>query len=156
MDSFICSPTKRRVRCCGWSRTEDGSQKSGDRRQNAAGNWSGTTVQGEAITFTVSADEKVTSIDLGYGFNGCSGSKSFSSLSLETARNVTCIPGPCPAAVSSYRAFHFFEGGTTFDAPSTTVNGFFPAPGRASGTLNLVNYEGCGTARGVGWNATRR
>ena len=74
------------------------------------GQWSGTTSQGTSITFTVSSDQKVTAITVGYRFNGCSGVQTFSNLSLETAPMVTCIPGPCPAPVSSYRAFSYVSG----------------------------------------------
>jgi hypothetical protein len=72
-----------------------------------AGQWTGTTAQGRPIAFTVSADEKVTSITVGYSFNGCSGSQTFSNLNLDTAPNVTCIPGPCGPGMSSYRAFNY-------------------------------------------------
>src|SRR5688572_3634048 len=34
----------------------------------SVGEWEGTTSQGKPITFTVSPDEKVTSIIVGYGF----------------------------------------------------------------------------------------
>src|SRR5438046_1264923 len=57
------------------------------------GQWSGTTSQGTPITFTVSSDQKVTDITVGYSFNGCSGVQTFSNLNLETAPMVTCIPG---------------------------------------------------------------
>jgi hypothetical protein len=35
----------------------------------SVGEWEGTTSQGKPITFTVSRDEKATSIILGYDFN---------------------------------------------------------------------------------------
>ena len=34
------------------------------------GQWSGTTAQGVPITFSVSPNQKVTSISVGYSFNG--------------------------------------------------------------------------------------
>ena len=119
-----------------------------------AGQWSGTTSQGRPIAFTVSADEKVTSITVEHSFNGCSGSQTFSNLNLETAPNVTCIPGPCPPSLSSYRAFNYSTDRS--DGPSTTVNGLFLSTATAQGAVGFSNFPGCGTAFGIGWTATRR
>ncbi len=119
------------------------------------GQWSGTTSQGMPIAFSVSADEKVTSITIGYSFNGCSGSQTFSGLDLRTAPDVTCIPGPCSGAISSYRAFGYASSGP-IDGPRTAVNGLFVSANRAEGQAGFFNYPGCGTASGVGWTATRR
>ncbi len=60
----------------------------------SAGQWSGTTVQGASISFSVSSDEALTTIAVGYTFNGCSGTQTFADLNVPTAPNVTCIPGP--------------------------------------------------------------
>jgi hypothetical protein len=117
------------------------------------GLWSGTTSQGTPITFTVSSDQKVTAITVGYSFNGCSGVQTFSNLNLDTAPMVTCIPGPCPNPVSSYRAFSYSAG--SIDGPFTTVNGQFFSPIRAEGLVAFRDYPGCGTAVGVGWAATK-
>jgi hypothetical protein len=121
-----------------------------------AGQWSGTTAQGKPIAFTVSADDKVTSITVEHSFNGCSGSQTFSNLNLETAPNVTCIPGPCPPSVASYRAFSYAAGDRSIDGPSTSVNGLFLSMATAQGAVGFTNYPGCGTALGVGWTAIRR
>jgi len=118
------------------------------------GQWSGTTSQAAPITFTVSSDQRVTNITVGYNFNGCSGTQTFPNLNLETAPNVTCIPGPCPAPVSSYRAFSHSTG--RVDGPITTVNGLFTLMTRAEGQVSFRDYPGCGTAVGIGWAATRR
>jgi hypothetical protein len=118
------------------------------------GQWSGTTSQGRPIAFTVSSDQKVTAITVGYSFNGCSGLQTFSDLNLDTAPNVTCIPGPCSPGVSSFRAFSYSAG--SIDGPLTVVNGGFPSTSRAEGVVGFTNYPGCGTALGVGWTATRR
>ena len=106
------------------------------------------------MTFTVSSDQKVTAIAVGYSFNGCSGTQTFSNLNLDTAPMVTCIPGPCPDSVSSYRAFGY--SARSPDGPSTSVNGLFPSTTRAEGQVTFRDYPGCGTAVGVGWAATRR
>jgi hypothetical protein len=118
------------------------------------GQWSGTTSQGTPMTFTVSAEQKVTAITVGYSFNGCSGTQTFSNLNLDTAPMVTCIPGPCPSGVSSYRAFGYSAG--SIDGPFTSVNGLFPLASRAEGQVNFRDYPGCGTAAGVGWTASKR
>jgi hypothetical protein len=118
------------------------------------GQWIGTTAQGTPITFTVSADEKVTAITLGYAFNGCSGSHTFDNLNLDTAPTVICIPGPCSPAVSSYRAFNYSTRSS--DGPSTTVNGLFPSANTAEGAVAFRDYPGCGTALSVAWTAARR
>lgn len=106
------------------------------------------------MAFTVSADEKVTSITVGYTFNGCSGSQTFSNLDLPTTPDVTCIPGPCSGAISSYRAFSYASA--RIDGPQTVVNGLFLPANRAEGQVGFFNYPGCGTASGIGWTATRR
>jgi hypothetical protein len=117
------------------------------------GQWSGTTSQGTSITFTVSSDQKVSALTLGYSFNGCSGVQTFSNLNLETAPMVTCIPGPCPPSVSSYRAFSYSAG--SIDGRNTSVNGLFPLTTRAEGQATFRDYPGCGTAVGIVWTATK-
>ena len=122
-----------------------------------AGSWSGTTAQGSPITFSVSPDERVTSISVGYSFNGCTGTKRFSNLDLETAPSVACIPGPCTPPVSSYREFRYSVGPLALgDEASTSVNGQFSSYGRAMGVADFRNYPGCGTATRVTWSAARR
>lgn len=120
-----------------------------------AGQWSGTTVQGQPIAFTVSSDEVVTTITIGHAFNGCAGSETFPNLSLRTSTQSTCIPAPCPATITNLREF-----GSTFGNPaagrSTDVNGLFLPSGSAQGTVNFRSFDQCGSAIGVGWTATRR
>jgi hypothetical protein len=118
------------------------------------GQWSGTTSQGAPIAFTVSSDQRVTAITVGYSFNGCSGMQTFSDLSLETAPMVTCIPGPCPPPVSSYRAFNYSAG--RLAGPTTTINGLFTLMTRAEGQVAFRDYPDCGTAIGIGWTANKR
>jgi hypothetical protein len=118
-----------------------------------AGQWNGTTSQG-SIAFTVSADEKVTALTIGYSFNGCSGTQSFSNLNLDISPNVTCIPGPCPAGVQSFRGFGYASG--PIEGPFTSVNGVFLSTTRAEGSVGFRDYPGCGSAIGIPWTATRR
>ena len=121
----------------------------------SVGQWSGTTAQGAAITFGVSSDEILTTISVGYNFNGCSGTQVFSNLNVPTAPNVTCIPGPCSGTISSYRAFAY-SNRTLESGPSTTLNGLFLPGGRAQGLVTFSDFPGCGTAESVEWTATRR
>ena len=121
----------------------------------SVGQWSGTTSQGMPIDFSVSSDEKVTTITVGYSFNACSGSQTFSGLDLRTAPDVTCIPGPCSGTITSYRAFGYASSGP-IDGPRTAINGLFVSANRAEGQAGFFNYPGCGTASGVGWTATKR
>ena len=120
-----------------------------------AGQWSGTTAQGRPIAFTMSPDDVITVISLGHQFNGCSGSQTFSNLSLSTAPRVECIPAPCPASVPAFRSFNFASRNSD-DGSSIDVNGLFASNARAEGSVNFRNFPGCGSAIGVGWTATRR
>jgi hypothetical protein len=120
----------------------------------SVGKWEGTTSQGKPITFTVSPDEKVTSIILGYEFNDCSGTREFFELKVPTAPDLTCMPGPCPRTAMSYRAFGFSDGEVAGE-PYTQVNGVFLPRNQAKGQAVFRDYPNCGTAT-VQWTATRR
>lgn len=120
----------------------------------SAGQWQGTTAQGVPIAFSVSREEKVTSITLGYDFNDCLGTRRFLELSVPTAPDVHCIPGPCPRTATSYRAFSHSEG-TPGAGPYTQVNGVFLPRGQARGQAVFSDYPQCGSAT-VEWTATRR
>jgi len=121
----------------------------------SVGQWNGTTAQGMAIEFSVSSNEVLTSIAVGYSFNSCSGTQTFQNLNVPTAPNVTCIPGPCSGTISTYRAFAY-SSGSVGAGPSTTINGLFLPGGRAQGLVSFRDYPGCGTAASVEWTATRR
>jgi hypothetical protein len=121
----------------------------------SVGRWSGTTAQGGSIAFTVSSNEALTTIAVGYSFNDCSGTQTFANLNVPTAPNVTCIPGPCSGTTSTYRAFAY-SSGAVGTGPSTTINGLFLPGGRAQGQVSFRDFLGCGTATGVEWTATRR
>jgi hypothetical protein len=108
-----------------------------------------------AITFTVSSDEMLTSLSLGHDFNGCSGMQTFSNLRIDTAPDVTCVPGPCSGTIATYRALNF-SSETRGTGPSTAVNGLFLPGGRAEGVAAFHDFPGCGTVTGVAWTATRR
>lgn len=122
-----------------------------------AGQWTGTTGQGQPLTFTVSSDEKVTAISVGYSFNGCSGAHESSNLSLEIKPQVICIPAPCPPAVTSSRLLNY-DDGNPFQGQYTSVNGVLvEALGlfTGEGSVTFRNYPSCGTTR-TSWTARRR
>jgi hypothetical protein len=119
-----------------------------------AGEWRGTTSQGMPIAFSVDANETLTALTLGYDFNGCSGSQTFSGLLVPTAPDVTCIPGPCVGAVASYRSFGYSHG-SAGGGPFTQVNGLFLPGNQARGQARFVDYASCGTAA-VEWTATKQ
>jgi hypothetical protein len=121
----------------------------------SVGEWSGTTSQGMPISFTVAPNETVTTITVGYNFNGCSGSQTFSDLSVPTAPNLTCIPGPCSGVAESYRAFGY-SAGSPAGGPYTQINGLFLPGDRATGQAVFSQYPNCGVTPPVEWSATRR
>jgi hypothetical protein len=111
------------------------------------GQWKGTTSQGRPITFTVSSDQKVTAITVGYSFNGCSGLNTFSNLNLDIGSP------PNPAAVTLGPGFGFGSGPP--DGPNyTQVYGSFTSNTTATGSVVFGGYPGCGNS-GEFWMATR-
>lgn len=121
----------------------------------SVGQWSGTTSQGTPISFTVSPAETVETITVGYNFNGCSGFHTFDDVSIRTAPDLHCIPGPCSGTSASYRAFGY-SAGSSPGGPRTQINGIFLPGDRAQGQLSFFDYPACGSASGVTWTATRR
>jgi hypothetical protein len=120
------------------------------------GQWSGSTTQGTPISFTVSAAERVTSITVAHNFGGCSGTQTFSNLDIATAADVTCVPGPCPPSITSYRGFSFHDG-DSLSGHATAVHGIFFRPlGEVTGQANFWNFGACGDAIGVAFTATKR
>ena len=137
------------VNACGSPSSPSGGQPSYE------GQWSGTTAQGKAVTFTISSDQNVTTLTVEYEFNGCSGTQTFSSLSVSILPNVQCIPAPCSNQLLSYRAFNYSVG-TSLEGPGTSINGLFVSAGRAEGLLHFRGFPGCGDALSVPWSATKR
>ena len=132
-----------------------GSPSSPSASSLSVGQWTGTTGHGTPITFTVSADEILTTIAVGYSFNGCSGTQTFSSLTVATTPDLTCIPGPCPGTLSSYRSFSY-SSGSPGAGPVTFVNGLFLPGNQAEGLVSFRDFPGSGSALGIAWSATRR
>ncbi len=110
------------------------------------GQWKGTTSQGGPITFTVSLDQKVTAITVGYSFNGCSGLNTFSNLNLDIGNT----PNP---ATTLGPGFGFGSGPP--DGPNyMQVYGSFSSSTTATGSVVFGGYPGCGNAVGI-WSATK-
>jgi hypothetical protein len=111
------------------------------------GQWSGTTSQGRPIAFTVSSDQKVTAITVGYSFNGCSGLNTFPNLNLDIG-----YP-PNPAAPSAGPGFGYGSGPP--DGPNyTQIYGSFSSNTAATGSVVFGAYAGCGNGIGI-WSARK-
>ena len=108
-----------------------------------AGTWTGTTSQGASISFTVSADQKVTSIVIGYAFNGCTGTKTFSGLSLDVAVH------PASAGVG-----FAFQSGPQDQPNFTSVTGTFDSTSSAAGLAAFGSYDNCLNGL-ASWSATK-
>jgi hypothetical protein len=112
------------------------------------GEWSGTTSQGRPISLTVSSDQSVTAITVGYSFNGCSGVNTFSNLNL-------AIGNP-PNASSPTLGPGFGYGSGPPDGPHyTQVYGSFTSSTTATGSVIFGDYPGCGNSGAI-WSATKR
>ena len=104
-----------------------------------AGEWSGTTFQGRPISFSVSADQKVTSAAVGYVFGGCSGVDTLSGLN-ETITN----------------GFTQF-GRTLPDGRGIGVSIGFVAERAANGVVVFYGQSSCGSTEGAGpFGASKR
>ena len=112
-----------------------------------AGQWTGTTSQGPPISFTLSPDQTLTSLTLGYSFNGCSGSAAY-------APNVTLER--VPTAPTPVYSAHFESGPA--DAPNRTMVSFlFTSTTAANGLIVFSAYDGCGAGpTTASWMAVRR
>ena len=115
-----------------------------------AGEWVGTTTQGTAIRFSVSAADTVTSITLTYNFSaGCSGTLTYTNLAV--AIHTLDPPGPPPFDQPGFG--HSVNNVTT----GTLIAGHFSPDRRsASGQFTLVQFSGCDGVVVGSWNVTRR
>ena len=107
--------------------------------QSYTGEWSGTTFQQQPVSFTVSAEQKVTAVSVGYVFSGCSG--------------VETLTGLEQAITSSFTQF----GANLPDGRGITITIVFPAARIASGGVVFYGPPSCGsTGSGGPLSATRR
>jgi hypothetical protein len=111
------------------------------------GQWSGTTSQGAAITFTVSTDRTVRTIAVGYSFNGCSGVRRFDDLDVEIGNARS--PGISPP-------FFFYRSGSLGEPQFTSVDGRFDSDSFVVGHATFDNWPGCGEDAVIAnWTATK-
>ena len=115
-----------------------------------SGQWSGTTSQGRPVAFTVSSNH-VTDVTVGYGFGGCSGSKTFSNLNVE----IVDLSGPGPGGQTTPNSPGFAYGSGAPDGSSAQIQGFFRSNTTADGIVVFAEYPGCGDGFGF-WTATKR
>ena len=114
------------------------------------GQWSGTTSQGQPISFTVASD-RVTTITVGYNYGGCSGSRTTPDLSLEIVdfRN---RPGAVPPDPYGFSALL----GPYSESDNTQITAFFRSPAERSGHgIVLFVRPVCGETIAL-WTATKR
>jgi hypothetical protein len=114
------------------------------------GEWSGTTSQGAPISFSVSADQTVTSITVGYKFNGCSGTSTFANVSLKIPTAQSPFPPRVPTPIPGFG----YGSGPPEGANYIQVVGIFPSDQTSTGSLAFLNFSNCGNAV-ASWNATR-
>jgi hypothetical protein len=118
-------------------------------RNGYAGEWSGATLQGGPISFTVSPEQRVTSITITYNLNGCSDERTFSDLSLEIGTPPR--PGGGPFANPGFG----YASGALDQPDFVSVTGAFTSTETATGVMVFSEYFGCGNGAFV-WNAGRR
>ena len=115
--------------CGGASPTSPGPVRVG-----YAGEWSGTTFQGRPISFTVSPEQQVTKISLGYQIDTCSGVDTFSDL--------TTVPFS-----AGVPAFYF--SAALPDKRQIGIQGYLMPDASVSGTLLVYAPPSCGPSETV-------
>jgi hypothetical protein len=104
-----------------------------------AGEWGGTTFQNQQISFSVSSDQKVTAVSVGYVFSGCSG--------------VETLSGLDQTITSSFAQF----GRTLPDGRGIAVTIVFVSDRTANGGIVFYGPPSCGsTGSGGPFGASRR
>ena len=129
------------------SSTSSPASPTGTSTSSLVGSWSGTTFQGRAIAFTVSADQ-LTSLTVGYAIDTCSGVATFSNLAVPLF------------TVGGTNAAGFVYGATLADRPQVglSVQGYLMPDGSVWGTLIVYGLPSCGPSESVAGSlqATRR
>jgi hypothetical protein len=138
--------------------TPTAPSRSADTPGELSGQWFGTTAQGTSIVITVSPDQNVKAISVGYRFPGCSGEVAFSDLALAIEPSATPTP-PIgvprgPSQQPSGPAF-FYAAGPLEGPDHVQIYGTFGSPTRADGFILFNDYRGCGSGVVI-WNASRR
>jgi hypothetical protein len=112
-----------------------------------AGEWSGATSQNQPISFSVSADQQVTSLSVGWAFNGCS------AIGTSSAKSFP-ITNPQPPGPPPWDNPGFVYGGQGQDGSVWAVTGAFTSTQTATGNVEVVGVPNCGNTIAT-WNATR-
>ena len=103
------------------------------------------TIQNQPLSFTVSADQRVTDISIGYNFSGCSGVKTFSGLGV-----------PIGASFSLGSQGWAYVSFATGGRDRTEVYATFTSDRAASGTALFIEFPGCVGGGGGNWTATKQ
>ena len=114
------------------------------------GQWTGTTSQGQPISFTVVSD-RVTTISVGYNYSGCSGTATASNPNLEIGDLRTRVSQPPPEPYS-------FSGlvGPYSESDNTQITAFFSSPAERNGHgIILFVRPACGETIAL-WSVTKR
>jgi hypothetical protein len=106
-----------------------------------AGEWGGTTFQGRPISFTVSPEQQVTTISLGYQIDTCSGVETFSGLN--------AVPFAASVAAIQFSA-------VLPDKRQIAIQGFLMPDGSVWGTLLVYGPPFCGPSETVAGPFTAR
>lgn len=130
-----------------------GSPPTGPSTSGYAGQWSGAVVQGGSVSFTVSPEQRVTSITVNCSLSGCSGSTTFDGLALDIATLQRPPENPGVGPFDNPR-FACTSGGPQ-GTNSISLTGAFPSSGTATGVTIYNDFRGCGSGLAT-WNATRR
>lgn len=118
-----------------------------------AGQWSGTMLPAGSVSFTVSPEQRVTSITVSYSLSGCSGSTTFDGLALEIA---TPLRPPGSPSVGPFDNPGFGYASGTPEGPNfISLSGAFTSTDTATGVTIYTDFRGCGNGLAI-WNATRR
>jgi hypothetical protein len=117
------------------------------RQFDYAGQWSGTTSMGTTITFTVSPEQMVTALSVGYSGVGCSGTRTDSNLRLSLGNPYGALGAP---------QFDYTAGPPERPV-RTTVVGRIDVDDVARGMASFRDDPDCGSSLVAGtWTATRR
>jgi|SRR5215471_6624760 len=107
-----------------------------------SGTWIGTTSQGRSIAFTVSRDQRITTVKFDYAFGGCLGS-----LTIPAGAPLLNTPGRAAATVT-------FPPDGQPGSFLVVVRFLFLSSGNANGTIEFTNDPVCGSGSAT-WTAAR-
>lgn len=117
-----------------------------------AGEFHGSTSQGQMFVFTVTRAERVIDIAVGYRMGDCWGLVVYTSLSVEI-KPPQSGPGGTPDGPSN--PTFTFTMGTPGEKNSIDIAGEFTSTEAATGTARFNQYRGCADGV-VTWAATKR